>query len=992
MEREQFGRYEIKAKLGKGGMGMVYHAYDPRFKRDVALKVLDRRFSHDPKFLARFQREAKAVAQIDHPGVVPVYDYGDDQGELFLVMQLMQGGTLTQRLKEGPLSVAETTRIFKAIAPPLDHTHKQGMVHRDLKPDNILFDEYDVPHVADFGIVKLEGSQATMTQGNMVGTPAYMSPEQVSGKKDLDGRSDIYSLGVILFQMLTGKRPYQADTPIQMVMQHVMAPVPSILEARPDLPTGCEHIIRRAMSKEPAQRYQTVAQLVADLENIEQVGLQPLPPQEEIKSSETVLETAIETLPNIAPSTSSRRVPIWLLAVIVLLLGGVGGIFLLQPADATPTPTPIAVVATAVPATATPTHTPTPPTTETAVPSPAPSLTPTPAFTIPPTETSPPTDTATPAPVVLPISADTVGQLTAVQQLVRAAQQMNWVSASPNEQLMAVAGSQGITLYNLPDFAAQQTIGEGEFGRVDWSKDGRFLASSNAQGVQIWDSTNWAQTTQLAVSQITALAWSADNNLLIGTNDGRVLLWDTTQTTAQAEWDSYNAPITRLVWSPDGTQFAAASLANNLCRYTPADSSPDCTLYRQDGVWDVAWSPDGTILATAGVDNVVRLEQTQGGALATLPFTVDATALTWLDNNTLAIGTADGQLHLWPIGQRQIALTAGGHADVQQVVWLPSTAGLLTIGNRDQTVRLRGGDSWETTAVLLTYASYREAHALSWSPDNEHLAVGTDNGVVNIWSAQTGQITAVLGGHTNSITGLAWSPDGSQIATIGQPDNSVRVWEAATGLLVASLQGHSDVITAVSWSPDSTQVASSGRDGVIVWDVEQQESVRSWQAGSLGQVLTVAWSPDGTKLVLGGQTNSVQIRPLDPTGLTITLNRHTAPVQTAAWATDGSQFVTADTNGRILVWPVNATNDEDAVLQIEAGAAVRGIVWGADNTLFAAAVGPTVRFWKTADGSQAHQLLQQHRFIGAIAWSVNNQWLATVNSEAMVQLWQVLGN
>ncbi|MFZ1396749.1 MAG: serine/threonine-protein kinase, partial [Candidatus Promineifilaceae bacterium] len=211
---ETFGRYQIKSKLGQGGMGSVYHAYDPNFRRDVALKLLDKRLMHDQKFRQRFEREARAVAKIDHPGIVPIYDFGEDEGALFLVMPLMEGGTLTKKLDQGPLTVDEATDILRQLAPALDMTHGLKMVHRDMKPDNILFDRYGKPRIADFGIVKSAESTMTLTAGGIVGTPAYMSPEQVSSKESIDGRSDIYSLGIILFQMLTGQRPFDADTPL----------------------------------------------------------------------------------------------------------------------------------------------------------------------------------------------------------------------------------------------------------------------------------------------------------------------------------------------------------------------------------------------------------------------------------------------------------------------------------------------------------------------------------------------------------------------------------------------------------------------------------------------------------------------------------------------------------------------------------------------------------------------------------------------------------
>ncbi|HUM72123.1 MAG TPA: serine/threonine-protein kinase, partial [Chloroflexota bacterium] len=211
---EKINRYEIKRELGRGGMASVYEAYDPQFQRPVAVKLLPREFLHDPEFRARFTREARTIAALEHPAIVPVYDFGEEDGQPFLVMRLMTGGSLTDRLANGPLPIDEAAEILKRIGSALDRAHSQGIIHRDLKPGNILFDHYGDAFLADFGIARIAaaGSQLTAS-GSLVGTPTYMSPEQVYGNKELDGRSDIYALGVILYQMLTGEIPFDADTP-----------------------------------------------------------------------------------------------------------------------------------------------------------------------------------------------------------------------------------------------------------------------------------------------------------------------------------------------------------------------------------------------------------------------------------------------------------------------------------------------------------------------------------------------------------------------------------------------------------------------------------------------------------------------------------------------------------------------------------------------------------------------------------------------------------
>jgi serine/threonine protein kinase len=267
MEPQKFGRYEIKAEIGRGGMATVYHAYDPRFEREVAIKVLPHEMLHDVQFRTRFEREAKTIAMLEHPAIVPVYDFGEEDGQPYFVMRYMTGGSLSDRMKKGPLTIQDAAHIFTQIAPALDDAHHKGIIHRDLKPGNILFDQFNEPYISDFGIAKLAESQTNVTGSAIVGTPAYMSPEQAQGE-GIDGRSDIYGLGVILFEVLTGQQPYHGDTPMSVVVKHITDPVPHILDVRPDLPPDVEVIIEKAMAKDRNERFQDVTSLANALNTV----------------------------------------------------------------------------------------------------------------------------------------------------------------------------------------------------------------------------------------------------------------------------------------------------------------------------------------------------------------------------------------------------------------------------------------------------------------------------------------------------------------------------------------------------------------------------------------------------------------------------------------------------------------------------------------------------------------------------------------------------
>ncbi|MCC7117915.1 MAG: protein kinase [Anaerolineales bacterium] len=251
-----FGRYEIKSELGRGGMATVYHAYDPRFDREVALKVLPREMLHDPQFRTRFDRELKIVATLEHPAIVPVYDVGEEDGQPYFVMRYMNSGSLAKEIEKGKFSLEDAAHLIEKIAQGLTYAHKKKIVHRDLKPDNILFDDTGAPFISDFGVAKVTESTSSLTGSGIIGTPAYMSPEQAKGE-EVDGRSDVYGLGVILYQMLSGQQPYSADTPMGVVVKHITEPVPEILKMLPDLPPEADAVIKKALAKDKESRYAT---------------------------------------------------------------------------------------------------------------------------------------------------------------------------------------------------------------------------------------------------------------------------------------------------------------------------------------------------------------------------------------------------------------------------------------------------------------------------------------------------------------------------------------------------------------------------------------------------------------------------------------------------------------------------------------------------------------------------------------------------------------
>ena len=252
----RLGKYEITELLGQGGMATVYRGYQAEMDRFVAIKVLPPHPGQDRQFTDRFRLEARTVAQLQHPHILPVHDYGNEDGILYLVMANVEGGSLKERIDQGPISLQETETILRQVASALDYAHRRNVVHRDIKPDNILLDGDGNAILSDFGIVKiLEGDNEGLTgTGGVLGTPAYMAPEQSQGGL-ITPQADIYALGVIVFEMLTGQQPYQADTPMQVILKHISDPVPSLIEKVATLPPALEVVMMRVLSKHPEDRY-----------------------------------------------------------------------------------------------------------------------------------------------------------------------------------------------------------------------------------------------------------------------------------------------------------------------------------------------------------------------------------------------------------------------------------------------------------------------------------------------------------------------------------------------------------------------------------------------------------------------------------------------------------------------------------------------------------------------------------------------------------------
>jgi WD40 repeat protein len=954
------GDYELLAELGRGGMGVVFMARQKRLNRTVAVKLIRAAELASPAEVQRFRAEAEHAAQLDHPSIVPVYEVGEHAGQPFFSMKLVEGGSLADQ-GPGPADCRRAAALVATVAGAVHYAHQRGILHRDLKPANVLLDGAGQPHVTDFGLAKRVAGHdgqpgATLTRsGALVGTPSYMAPEQAGGKKGLTTAVDVYALGAILYELLTGQPPFKAANPLDTVFKVLNdEPVPP-RRLQPKVPRDLEIVCLKCLRKEPQQRYASAQELADDLRRFldgQPITARPVP------GVERVLKWA-RRRPAAAGLVFASGVA--LVAAAGLVLGALYNARLLQEKDK-------AEAAQRRAETYQYFHH-----------------------------------------IARAHAGWRDGNLLGVEPLLMncppSHRHWEWnylerlchsdlltlkrhpgmvygVAFSPDGRRLASAGHSGtLTIWDsatgeairtwkghtdwvqrvafhpdgrrLASASSDRTVKvwdattcrvERTFeGHTDWvltvaySPDGTRLASAGRDcTVKVWDATTGRQLRSLAhATWVGGVAFSPDGNQLASVSkDGVVKVWDVVTGRETLSIQSRGRWFRPVAFSPDGTRLAFA--ADNAVRLSDVRARREILTLRghTSDVWGLAFSADGARLASAGVDQAVIVWDCVTGerTLVLKGHTSEVVCVAFSpDGSRLASSSADGTVKVWDARAEQEDRPLRGHkGGVRAVAFSPDGAQLASAGS-DNAVRV-----WDATAgreIRSLTGHTAGVRAVGFSPDGVSLASADGAGAVKLWDA-TGRLVRTFQGHAGAIASLAFGPDG-KLASAGI-DGKVKVWDVRSAQPILSLEGHTDVINPVAFSPDGTRLAAAGPDSatLILWDTGTGRRVMSLK-GHEGRVMAVTFRADGKRLASASSDNTARVWDAATGRVVLTLQGHPSDVLGLAFSPDGKRLASAGRDGTIKLWDV-VTGQEAFSLRGHTNA-VYGVAFSPDGTQLASA-------------------------------------------------------
>jgi WD40 repeat protein len=955
--------YEILGLLGSGGMAVVYKAWQTGLKRLVALKMMHNRAGATGQDVVRFAVEAEAVARLQHPHIAQIYDLGEHAGLPYFSLELLDGGSLDKKLGGVPLPAAQAAQLVETLARAVHYAHERGIVHRDLKPANVLLTADGIPKISDFGLAKLTiGAGMGQTQSGMnLGTPSYIAPEQAEGQsKAISPAADIYALGALLYELLTGRPPFRADTVLETLVQVRTEEPVSVLRLQPKVSRDLNTICMKCLQKAPHQRYARADALAEDLRRF--LAREPIQARP-IRLAERAVKWA-KRRPALAGLVS-----VSIAAVLSLLVGGISFTFQLQAER---------------------------------------------NYALWQEERAKEENekfrhTLYAAHTTLAYQAWRDGEIKRVLDLLHG-------EGCPPE----LRGWEWGYLHGLCHQDVFTLKGGHDVMSLAFSPDGRHLVTGDLAGtIRFWDRVRGQITRSLEghPNGVRGLFYSADGRFLasIGHKEGTLKLWDTArdrplhilkqpawvgsvafspngQELVCGGWDGQlrllntasgqeirSAPAHRgyilsVAFSPDGRLVASVGMDSVVGLWKVATGEFLTPLRGHGGnVYSVVFSPDGQTLASAGEDQTVRLwdvaKQDERARLEGHMERVVSVAFS-PDGRRLASGCFDKTVKLWDPATRKQLCTFRGHQDWVGPIAFSGDGRLLASGSPDGTVKL-----WDVESRSQEYRlSYGYGLGV-FSPDGRQLATAGRDGTVRLWDATSGQEVRTLKRHTGEVVRLAFSPDGVWLASASR-DQTVKLWDVASGQELHTLRGHKGSVGGVASSPDGGRLASASEDQTVkIWDVASGQELRTLE-GHTGVVSSVTFSPDGAWLASGSHDKLVKLWDA-ASGQEVRNLQHPREIGGVAFSPNGKQLASACQDGMIRLWDL-ATGE---VLRTLHGhtSVVSGVVFSPDGRrLASSSYDFTTKLWDTTSGHET-LTLKDLSFVYSVAFSPDGLQLASAD-------------